>query len=82
MRKVHDIKILPDFAEDILNGDKTFEIRENDRGYQTGGWNPLRGGRQKTERLAGRSPDKQKAVRDHLRDERLGLEERIRGLRI
>ena len=36
MRKVHDIKILSDFAEDILNGEKTFEIRENDRGYQKG----------------------------------------------
>ncbi len=36
MRKVHDIKILPDFADAILDGDKTFEIRENDRGYQRG----------------------------------------------
>ena len=32
----HEIKILEDFAQAILNGDKTFEVRENDRGYQKG----------------------------------------------
>ena len=34
--KTHTIKILEDFADAVLSGDKTFEIRENDRGYQKG----------------------------------------------
>lgn len=33
---IHQIKILSSFAKAILDGDKTFEIRENDRGYQKG----------------------------------------------
>lgn len=33
---VHRIKLLEDFAEAVLNGDKSFEIRKNDRGYQKG----------------------------------------------
>lgn len=36
MSKIHKIKILPCFADDIFSGEKTFEIRENDRGYQKG----------------------------------------------
>ena len=32
----HNIKILEDFATAVVNGEKTFEIRENDRGYQKG----------------------------------------------
>lgn len=35
-KKVHNIKLYEDFADDVLNGRKNFEIRENDRGYQTG----------------------------------------------
>lgn len=34
--KTHKIKIFLNFCDDILYGDKTFEIRENDRGYQKG----------------------------------------------
>lgn len=34
--KTHRIKILLNFCDDVLYGDKTFEIRENDRGYQKG----------------------------------------------
>ena len=35
--KVHNkVKILNDFADSIVAGDKTFEIRENDRGFQKG----------------------------------------------
>lgn len=34
--RVHNLKILNDFAEAVLMGDKTFEIMENDRGYQKG----------------------------------------------
>lgn len=36
MSRIHKIKILPCFADDIFSGEKTFEIRENDRGYQKG----------------------------------------------
>ena len=31
---VHNLKILDNFAEAVLMGDKKFEIRENDRGFQ------------------------------------------------
>lgn len=33
---IHKIKIREDFADAVLRGDKAFEIRENDRGYQRG----------------------------------------------
>ena len=33
---VHRIKLSEDFAEAVLTGDKSFEIRKNDRGYQKG----------------------------------------------
>ena len=32
----HEIKILEDFADSVLSGDKPFEVRKNDRGYQRG----------------------------------------------
>ena len=32
----HKIKLLERFCDAVLNGNKTFEVRENDRGYQTG----------------------------------------------
>ena len=34
--RVHNLKILSDYADAIVAGDKTFEIRENDRGFQKG----------------------------------------------
>lgn len=34
--KTHELKILEDFADTVYSGEKTFEIRENDRGYQKG----------------------------------------------
>ena len=33
---VHNIKIRESFADAVLRGDKTFEVRKNDRGYQKG----------------------------------------------
>lgn len=36
MGKTHEIKILLGFADDVLSGRKTFEVRKNDRGYQAG----------------------------------------------
>lgn len=35
-RKLHYLKILEKFADAVLNGDKTFELRYNDRNYKTG----------------------------------------------
>jgi len=32
----HELKILPPYFEEVRKGRKTFEIRENDRDYQTG----------------------------------------------
>lgn len=34
--KTHELKILEDFADAVYSGDKTFELRENDRGFQKG----------------------------------------------
>lgn len=34
--KVHEIKLNIEFCDAVLNGEKTFEIRNNDRGYQKG----------------------------------------------
>lgn len=38
MQKIHRIKLLQDFADPVMNGEKRFEIRFNDRGYQKGDW--------------------------------------------
>ena len=32
----HIIKLREEFADAVLNGDKSFEVRINDRGYQKG----------------------------------------------
>jgi len=32
----HQIKLLIDFCEPVITGEKTFEVRKNDRGYQKG----------------------------------------------
>ncbi len=34
--KMHGLKTWPDFFEAIVDGRKTFELRVNDRGFQTG----------------------------------------------
>lgn len=34
--KVHKIKIYESYADAVLSGEKTFEIRNNDKGYQKG----------------------------------------------
>lgn len=34
--RIHDLKIMDEFADDVYSGEKPFEIRENDRGYQKG----------------------------------------------
>lgn len=36
MTKLHEIKLNKKFVDAVLSGDKCFEIRKNDRGYQKG----------------------------------------------
>jgi hypothetical protein len=36
MTTTHHLKCWPDFFDAIKRGDKTFEVRKNDRGYQRG----------------------------------------------
>lgn len=33
---IHELKIYKSFADAIISGDKTFEVRHNDRGFQKG----------------------------------------------
>ena len=70
MPKCHHIKLSVQFCDDVLNGDKCFEVRENDRGYQKGDlvqfepYDPYK--------LITHHPIKEKNVYDYLRFERLG----------
>lgn len=32
----HELKILPTYFRSVLRGDKTFEVRKNDRNFQVG----------------------------------------------
>lgn len=34
--KTHNLKLNLEFCDDVLSGKKNFEIRNNDRGFQTG----------------------------------------------
>ena len=36
MKQTHEIKLDEKFADAVLSGDKCFEVRYNDRGYQKG----------------------------------------------
>ena len=41
---IHEIKLREEFCDAVLCGDKNFEVRYNDRGYQKGdiiGFNPV-----------------------------------------
>lgn len=34
--KIHELKILPEYFEKVLDGSKTFELRKDDRGFNVG----------------------------------------------
>ena len=36
MSKLHELKILPEYFDEIINGSKTFELRRYDRDFKTG----------------------------------------------
>jgi ribosomal protein L37AE/L43A len=40
--RVHDLKVWPDFYARLATGEKTFELRKDDRGYRAGDWLRLR----------------------------------------
>ncbi|RKJ45990.1 DUF3850 domain-containing protein, partial [Butyricicoccus sp. 1XD8-22] len=35
-KRVHELKIYPEYFKEVICGKKTFEIRRNDRGYKVG----------------------------------------------
>lgn len=35
-KKIHELKIYPTYYKAVSNGEKTFELRKNDRDYQVG----------------------------------------------
>lgn len=36
MTTTHDLKLWPEFFDDVQSGKRSFELRKNDRGYQVG----------------------------------------------
>jgi len=36
MVKIHELKILPKYFKDVVDGYKNFELRKNDRNFQVG----------------------------------------------
>ncbi len=40
--RVHDLKVWPDFYKHLESGEKTFELRKDDRGFRAGHWLQLR----------------------------------------
>lgn len=42
MKKTHELKILPQFYEDVAKGRKNFELRKDDRDYKVGDFVKLR----------------------------------------
>ncbi|MCH7253554.1 ASCH/PUA domain-containing protein [Clostridioides difficile] len=33
---IHELKILPQYFKEVVNGNKNFEVRKNDRGFKKG----------------------------------------------
>lgn len=36
MAKTHELKIIPKYFKDVVDGDKNFELRKNDRDFKVG----------------------------------------------
>ena len=36
MAKTHELKIIPKYFKDVVDGDKNFELRKNDRNFKVG----------------------------------------------
>ena len=54
----HELKCWPEYFEKVLDLSKTFEVRKDDRGYQTGDWLILREWDPVWNRYTGRSVDR------------------------
>lgn len=54
MPTTHDLKCWPEFFDDLVVGDKTFELRKDDRNFQIGDTLLLREWIPKTEKYSGR----------------------------
>jgi ribosomal protein S17 len=70
---IHELKCWPDFYEAVLNGNKTFEVRKDDRGFKVGDILHLREWNPKTETYSGR--ELARTVTYILRGGQLGIEE-------
>lgn len=53
--KIHELKTWPEFFDQIVAGDKTFELRKDDRGFKVGDALELREYDPKTQTYTGRS---------------------------
>ena len=54
----HELKCWPEYFEKVLDLSKTFEVRKDDRGYQTGDWLIMREWDPVLSRYTGRSVDR------------------------
>jgi hypothetical protein len=60
-RRVHDLKVWPEFFEALADGRKTYEVRKDDRDFQVGDglllreWEPLNNGFHKMGSYTGRA---------------------------
>ena len=52
--KNHELKILPEYFLEVVNGNKTFEVRHNDRDFQIGDYVTLKEYNGETNEYTGR----------------------------
>ncbi len=57
MSNLHELKTWPSYFQAILDGDKTFEVRRDDRGFHAGDTLRLREWEPKDKRYTGRTVD-------------------------
>lgn len=55
MEKIHILKIWPEFYEKVISGEKTFELRKDDRGFRAGEYLYLREYQPYSQTYTGRS---------------------------